>query len=49
MTFHRDEWIWANRLGFASRMTGQASPVMAIRDRYQLRTRLRKLLGGSSA
>ena len=48
MTFHRNEWIWANRLGFASRMAGDASPVTAIRDRYQLRTRLRRLLPASA-
>jgi len=45
MTFHRREWIWANRLGVASRMAGDASPLMAMRDRWQLRTRLRRLLG----
>ena len=48
MTFNRDEWIWANRIGAAARMAGEASPVMAMRDRYQVRTRLRRLLPASA-
>ena len=31
MTFHRSEWIWANRIGVAGRMVREASPVEAVR------------------